>query len=843
MTKCATYSVLFLLIYCITLKNITVFAQVKEISLHDNWSVKHRYSDQWMKATVPGTIHTDLLANHKIPDPFLEANEKLVQWVDTATWDYQSKFNLGDLKFVKAWLRFEGLDTYADVYVNGKLVLTADNMFREWNVDCSSVLKVGENELLIRFYPVAKIERQKASVLPYTLPDNQRVFTRKAAYQYGWDWGPKLVTAGVWKPIVLNLQQGPLVVHDTYIQQISLNDAAAKLNVVSSVSGDLSELVRVQVFNDVTNELLGSALASGMHREGVVNTLIQINKPNLWWCNGLGDSNMYSLRVEVSSGSDKVITKKRIGLRTIELVQEPDSKGKSFYFKLNGRSVFMKGANIIPFDNFLPRVTADQYKTLVVQAKEANMNMIRVWGGGVYADDSFYDACDEQGILVWQDFMFANSMYPGDSSFYTNVKHEVQYQVIRLRNHPSLALWCGNNEISEGWFNWGWQKQFNISKADSAKIWTDYTNLFEQVIPPALAKHDVSRPYWPSSPKHGWGRKESLVEGDSHYWGVWWGLQPFEVYENKVGRFMSEYGFQGMPAVSTFKKFTTEELSLESDAVKHHQKHPTGYQTIEHYRKQWYRHPTSFENYVFQSQLLQAEGMKIAIEAHRRNMPSCMGTLFWQLNDCWPVTSWSSIDYYGKEKAVYYFVKKAFSSSLLSITSTKSKYQVYFIADTLHAQKLNLEIMLMDFDGAIKWKTSNSFQSAENSSQLIKEIDSLELTKLVPLKNGILVAEIKDAKRKLVASTHYCFSKPSELELKRGELIIKQYGKNAISLKSKTLLKNIHIEAGEGVSFSDNYVDVIPNQEIIIVVQSNLPLKQILKNIKVKSLVDTYEKP
>jgi beta-mannosidase len=835
--------IFFISVVVFTLQSPNVLSQVKAIYLHDNWSVKHHYGNEWIRATVPGTIHTDLLADNRIPDPFLEANEKLVQWVDTCTWDYQSKFSISDLNYTKAWLRFEGLDTYADVYVNGKLMLTTNNMFRQWNVDCSSVLKAGENELLIRFHPTAKIEKQKASTLSYTLPDNQRVFTRKAAYHYGWDWGPRIVTAGIWKPIVLNLQHGSLVVNDTYIQQISLNEVAAKLNVVSTVSGNLSDPVRVQVFNDVTNDLVGTSFATGMSQEGVVSTSIQINKPKLWWCNGVGEPNLYTLRVEVSSGLDKVITKKRIGLRTIELVQEPDSKGKSFYFKLNGRAVFMKGANIIPFDNFLPRVTANQYRTLVVQAKEANMNMLRVWGGGVYADDAFYDACDEQGILVWQDFMFANSMYPGDSSFYTNVKHEVEDQVVRLRNHPSLALWCGNNEISEGWFNWGWQKQFSLSKVDSSKIWQDYRILFEEIIPTTLAKHDVTRPYWPSSPKHGWGRKESLTEGDSHYWGVWWGLQPFEVYEQKVGRFMSEYGFQGMPAVSTFKKFTATELSLESDAVKHHQKHPTGYQTIEHYRKQWYRQPISFENYIFQSQLLQAEGMKIAIEAHRRNMPSCMGTLYWQLNDCWPVTSWSSIDYYGNEKAVYYFVKKAFSSAMVSIASDEKKYQVYFISDTLHAQKMSLELTLMDIDGNVKWNFVKSFQSVENNSQLLIEVDSVELARQMPLKNAILLAEIKDGKRKRVASTHFYFSKPKALELKSGDLLIKQHGKNAISLKSKTLLKNVHLEAGEGVSFSDNYVDVIPNQEVIIEVQSSIPLKEILKNLKMKSLVDTYEKP
>ena len=838
-----TFSVLILLIVATTQPSQNLAAQVIEIPLHDNWSVKHHYTNQWMKATVPGTIHTDLLDNQKIPDPFLESNENLVQWIDTCTWEYQSKFNVSDLEFSKSWINFQGLDTYADVYLNGNLILKADNMFRQWNVDCTSVLKVGENDILVRFHPVSKLEKQRASELPYTLPDNQRVFTRKAAYHYGWDWGPRFLTAGIWRPIILNLQNGSLVVKDTYVQQTLLTESAAKLNVISSVSGNLSEPVRVRVFNDDTNELLGSSIETGLTTESLINTLIQINNPKLWWCNGMGDPNLYTLRVEVTSGADRIITKTRIGLRTIELVQEPDSIGKSFYFMLNGRSVFMKGANIIPIDNFLPRVSANQYRDIVNKAREANMNMLRVWGGGVYADDAFYNACDENGILVWQDFMFANSMYPGDTAFYNNVEYEVRDQVIRLRNHPSIALWCGNNEISEGWFNWGWQKQFNLTKTDSAKICNDYKELFEELIPNTLSKYDVTRAYWPSSPRHGWGRGESLKEGDSHYWGVWWGLQPFDMYEKKVGRFMSEYGFQGMPDVKTFMKFTQDELTLESTAIKHHQKHPTGYQTIEHYRKQWYNQPSTFENYVYQSQLLQAEGMKVAIEAHRRNIPSCMGTLFWQLNDCWPVTSWSSIDYYGNEKAVYYYVKRAFANAIISVSSERRKFQVYFINDALISQELKLDLKLIDFDGNEKWRSTKSFQSLTNSSQLIIEIDSVELANMNDFKNSILIADVKDAQGNKLASAPAYFYKPKELKLKHAKVTIKQKGKSTLFIKSKTLLKNIFIEAEEGVGFSDNYFDLIPNHEYIIEVRSSLPVKQILKNIRVKSLIDTYENP
>ncbi len=336
--------------------------------------------------------------------------------------------------------------------------------------------------------------------------------------------------------------------------------------------------------------------------------------------------------------------------------------------------------------------------------------MIRIWGGGIYEDEEFYRACDENGILVWQDFMFAGSFYPADNEFLDNVKEEVKDQINRLQNHPSIALWCGNNEIDEAIVNWGYQKQFKYSKEDSLQVWKDYKKLFHEAIPNTMKQNLTPdrNLYWPSSPSIGWGHKESLTEGDSHYWGVWWGEQPFEIYNEKTGRFMSEYGFQGMPTLATTKSMFSgiSDLDLQNPTIKAHEKHARGWEIINKYMERDYKIPTGFVKYNYVSQLLQARGMKIAIEAHRRAKPYNMGTLYWQLNDCWPVVSWSSIDYSGNWKAFHYQSKRSFEPVIVSVTENKKAYEIYLISDVLKEIKADVKFELIDFEGKLLWKSN-----------------------------------------------------------------------------------------------------------------------------------------
>ena len=572
------YSIL--LIWLILLISVQTNAQNISIELNKKWQFKNQKENKWYIATVPGTVHTDLLANKLIPDPFYRDNESKLQWIDKTDWEYKTVFNVDAKTFPKKNIEliFDGLDTYADVYLNGHLILQADNMFRGWTVNVKPFIKRASNELLIKFYSAQnKVDSIAKSKLPLVLPDNNRVYVRKAQFQFGWDWGPKFVGCGIWKKIELK----------------SWN---------------------------YTTKSVGT-----------------------------------------------------IKLNSVKLIQQKDSIGTSFYFEKNGKPIYIKGANWIPADVFLPRVKKDDYRKMLISAKAANMNMLRVWGGGVYESDDFYDLCDSLGIIVWQDFMFAGGMYPGDEAFMNNVREEVKYQIERLRNHPCIVLWCGNNEVEEAWKNWGWQNQFNLHGTDSVKVWNDYERLFKDSLKKWVDEFDGTRPYVSTSPKNGWGHKESFTEGDSHYWGLWWGLEDWEVFENKTGRFVSEYGMQAMPNWNTIKNFTdSSDRYLYSPVIKSHQKASNGFKKLNHYLTRYFidsakLNKLSLENYTYLTQCLQYYILKNSIAVHRSKYPTNMGTLLWQLNDCWPVTSWSITDYSRQPKAAWYAVKEAYRDDVLPV--------------------------------------------------------------------------------------------------------------------------------------------------------------------------------
>jgi len=551
-----------------------ISAQNISIEINKNWKFHKAGEGKWFNATVPGTVHTDLLANKLIPDPFFRNNENKLQWIDKADWEYKTFFNVSprDLAKKEIELVFDGLDTYADVYLNNNLILQADNMFRGWTINVKPYLRQSGNELKIRFSSAQnKVDSIAKSKLPLVLPDNNRVYVRKAQFQFGWDWGPKFVGCGIWKKIRL------------------------------LAGTDLHKLPPISSYFNATR-----------------------------------------------------------------LVQNKDSIGTSFHFEEEGLPFYVKGANWIPADVFLPRVTKDVYRKLLISAKDANMNMLRVWGGGVYEDDAFYDLCDSLHIMVWQDFMFAGGMYPADNAFMQNVKEEVRYQVERLRHHSCIALWCGNNEIDEAWNNWGWQDQFNLHGTDSAKVWHDYKRLFEDSLKAWVNEFDGTRSYVPSSPMHGWGHDESFKEGDSHYWGLWWGLEDWEAFKTKTGRFVSEYGMQAMPNMSTIDKFTLpEDRKPSSPIIQSHQKASDGFKKLNYYLTHYFidssrLNKLSLEDYTYLTQCLQYYILKNSIAIHRSKYPTNMGTLLWQLNDCWPVTSWSITDYSRQPKAAWYAVREGY---------------------------------------------------------------------------------------------------------------------------------------------------------------------------------------
>ncbi len=845
-------------------------AQVIEKKLNTlSWQFKKQLEAKWYKASVPGTVHTDLFNNKLIPDPFYGTNEKQLQWIENENWEYKSILKISKQEFIQQHLelQFDGLDTYAKIYLNDSLILTTDNMFRTWTVDIKKAAHIGNNSLKIIFESAVKKGKEEASKLNYTLPGDEKVFTRKAQYQYGWDWGPRFVTCGIYKDVKLVSWNEAKIISIKNIQK-TLNDSIAELEFSCEIKSDVDANAYIDIIQSDTKDNSGQrttkiALKKGIHSYSIHYT---IKNPSRWWSNGLGFPFMYDFKISLSYNSIFLDSKyTSIGLRTIELIQDKDSIGSSFYFKLNGIPVFMKGANYIPSDIFLTRLKKENYQAEIKNAVDANMNMLRVWGGGVYADDEFYNQCDLNGILVWQDFMFACAMYPGDKQFMNNVAAEATEQVERLRNHPSIALWCGNNEVDEGWQNWGWQKQYNYSQKDSSEIALNNTIIFDYLLKDIVNIHDGSRAYWASSPSIGWGHKESLLNGDSHYWGVWWGMEPFENYKTKTGRFVSEYGFQGMPNLNTlmkiglFPKRNKKDILVEdqyasdiyphlidSTILKAHQKHPTGYQTIKTYMERDYKVPQHrIEHFTYVSQLLQAEGMKTAIEAHRRAKPYCMGTLYWQLNDCWPVTSWSTIDYYNTWKASQYQVKQLYKDIIISIEEKKDSCNVFIISDLNYQPDYDfLTIELIDFSGKLLWTNSQIVKIEANSSKsyftfnksILKQYDS----KMVILKCSIgqFEGHISD-----IVSLHY-FVKPKDLALTKGNVEIIENiceQRQCITIKSDVLLKNVMISIeGETFNLSDNYFDVLPNEAKTVYLPKFFRIKNLKKKIKLVSLVDTY---
>ena len=554
---------ILLSIYLLLL-NMNMFAQT--VTLKSGWTYKRVGDNTSYKTGSTSTIHTSLFNNKLIPDPFYRDNEKTLQWIADENWEYDTHFDVkNNIKtFPKVLLKFEGLDTYTDIFLNEVKILSTDNMFRTYTVDVKPWLKVKNNILRIVFYSAKKVTDSLAKQSNLLRPcENNRNYARKAQYNFGWDWAPCFITCGVWRPVKL-------------------------------IYGEDVKPAKAQY-------------------------------------------------------------------APVKLIQEKDSIGQSFYFTVNGNPTFMKGAIWIPADVFLPRVTKQKYRQLLLAAKEAHFNMLRVWGGGIYEDDAFYDLCDSLGIYVWQDFMFAGAMYPGDSRFLENVKQEVTDNILRLRKHKCIVLWCGNNEIDEAWHNWGWQEQFHITSADSTWLWNDYRKLFHELIPSLIKQYDPGRQYIASSPLYGWGRQESMTHGDSHYWGMWWGMDSISIMTKKIPRFMSEYGMQAMPNMESVKKFAANsDMDTSSIVMKIHQKHPTGFKTLKNYLQMEKIPVTDFASFIVATQELQSLALETAINAQLHSKGRCMGSLLWQFNDCWPVCSWSIVDYYGRKKKGYETVKKLY---------------------------------------------------------------------------------------------------------------------------------------------------------------------------------------
>jgi len=738
----------------LSLLSFSCFAQNKSLNLSSlKWTFNIGSSHISFPARVPGCQYTDLLHNKLIANPYEDSSFAFMQAIAKIPFTYNTHFEVSENDLAKAnpILIFKGLDTYAKVYLNGQLILSANNMHRSWSCEVKPWLKVGLNFLSIRFEPITAVTEQLAKKQKYTLPGGEYVFVRKAAYQFGWDWATRFLTAGIWKDIELVWQAENEIKHTQFVLH-SLTDSLAKASykIVLSKPAQANTTVELNINH---KEIKKVAVVASGQKEVTID--FEIVDPHFWWCNGMGSAYLYEASLTLNSNHQELDqTKTTFGLRTLEWVQTPDDSGSSFYLKLNGYPVFMKGANWVPANSFLSEVNKENYTHLLQLAADANLNMLRVWGGGVYEQDEFYEQCDKQGILVWQDFMFACAMYPGDTAFMSNVAAEAEEQIIRLRNHPSLALWCGNNESDEGWHNWGWQKQYGYSYVDSSEIWHNYQILFHQLLPSKVEKLDAARYYHPSSPANGWGRAKAYKTGDVHYWGVWWGDEPFKKYEEKVGRFVSEYGFQGFPSsVLLHRYLETSDLHLTSPNLLAFQKHPRGFELIKAQMvREGIKPNDSLLVFAHQSALLQAKGIEMAIDAHRRNMPYCMGSLFWQWNDCWPSISWSAIDFIGKPKPVYYAVKRAFKPIRQQCIITKDSVQFLLISDQVDSLLVTAKIQIYDVTGqsllvqtehlSIGWGVNSML--LPNVAAFVNTKDTTLLLMRIEVKEGEKVIDTRD---------------------------------------------------------------------------------------------------
>jgi len=825
----------------------------------------------WHAAQVPGVVQTDLLKNSLIPDPFDRDNEFRLQWIGLTDWEYQTTFQVdaGTLGRQHLDLVFGGLDTLADVYLNETLILHADNMFRHWRIPAKKLLKSGPNTLRIVFFsPVEKMLPYVKS-LPYVLPSisthnfgNEEdiataPYTRKAPYEYGWDWGPRFLTEGIWQSIRLEAWDGMRIenfhIHQrTITKDQALVDAEVEIEAGASSKATLmlshSELGGASV-NDATQPI---QLDAGMNH---ITLPIRISSPKLWYPLGYGAQDRYQFSAVITIGKEKtgketaVHADVKTGLRSVELRRVADQWGKSFEFVVNGIEVYAKGADVIPFDSFPNRVTPAIHRQILESARDAHMNMVREWGGGYYESDDFFDICDELGIMVWQEFMFGGDMVPGDTAFRESVRQEAIDQVTRLRDHPSIVIWCGNNEVETGWHHWGDRQEFKeaISPATRDWVWQNYMVIFDDILKSAVAKYGDAAAYWPSSPSADFEDiPDNQHNGDMHYWQVWHQQAPASDYTKQFPRFMTEYGFQSFPEMRTIKTFANkpEDFDLRSVVMQAHQKNKGGNERILTYMLREYREPKDFASYVYLSQVQQAEIIKIGAEHLRRQRPRTMGGLYWQLNDCWPVASWASIDYYGRWKALNYYARRFYDDVLVSPFLHEDKVDVYVVNDKLQAMNGTVHVRLLDFDGKVLFEQSQDVSIPAQSSAIYLTLNKPDLAAKADLNKSFLVVDLQTGGSKISQNSVF-FNVTHDLALPVSPKIDVSWSQTAggmtVTLKSAQLARDVYLSFGDNdVRFSDNYFDLLPNEPVTITLKTAASGDQLKQALQVTSLSDAF---
>ncbi|MFT4257064.1 MAG: glycoside hydrolase family 2 TIM barrel-domain containing protein [Pseudoxanthomonas sp.] len=833
----------------------------------------HAEAAQWRAATVPGTVHTDLLANGLIADPYVGAPEAGLQWIGLTDWEYRTNFDAAAdaLEDARSDLVFEGLDTFAEVFLNGEKLLDADNAFRTWRVPVQGKLRASGNELRIVFRsPIAKLLPQ-VQAMPHKIAGNYPSpygdeptdamtgnFARKPGYHYGWDWGPRYVTAGVSKPIRLQSWDA-LRIDNLQLRQDKVDTARAELTAIATIDVARAGNYRLQLWQVAPNGQRTRAMRRDIAVVAGTNAVslpLQIDRPQLWYPAGYGAQPLYRYELEIADQKGVVAqTAARTGLRSVELRRDADDKGRGFAFMVNGIPVFAKGANAIPFDMFAPRVTEAQLRRVLQSAVDANMNMIRNWGGGYYQSDEFFDIADELGLLVWQDFMFGGGMQPGwDDDFRENVKAEARDQVRRLRNHPSIVLWCGNNEEEIAWKHWG-RGERDLRAADPAfaeKVWNGYVQIFDRDLRKIVEEEGGGIRYWASSPSDDLvGVADTPASGDMHYWQVWGNKAlPPTAYLDVTPRFMSEYGLQGWPVLRTISAFARpEEQGIDAPVIRAHQKFMAGAgnERLLHYVRMEFGEPKDFADFVYLGQAMQAEGIELAALHHRASRPYTMGSLFWQLNDVWPGASWSSMDWFGRWKMLHFHARRFFAPvAVAALRNAQGKTQVSLLNDRTDARNGELRLRVMSLDGEVLRDERKPVALPPLSASAIASYDDADLLAGADGKTRVavfdLVVEGEPASRGVVyftAAKHIAWPAPEvDAQLRRdGDGLV-------LDLHAKRMTRALWIDFGAiDADLSDNALTLLPGERVSLRVTSDADLPRLRDALTLRSLADTLASP
>ncbi|MDE7476692.1 MAG: glycoside hydrolase family 2 protein [Lachnospiraceae bacterium] len=845
------------------------------LDLKGKWNLKDDKGAMLCAVEVPGTVISGLYAAGKIENPYYRENEYEVRKLFWKDYQFVRSFMVDRELLTRKELALvcKGLDTLAQIFINGKEIACTDNMHRTYTFPIKDYVREGENEICITFHSVLRFienypykENKTIQYVPCgAMKGNQLV--RKGHSMFGWDWGPQLVDAGIWRDIYIEGNTGAKI-EDVRIRQYHEKDGGVHVRTTIALSGavgleqsDAAVIVTLAEKKDgVVSEKIATVTAK--HADGVTagsccsdiyEAEIVVENPKLWWPNGYGEQPLYQLTAAITLDTNSIVgqtVKKTIGLRTLTISQEADEWGNEFAFIVNGVKIFTKGGNYIPEDAVYPWIKKEQQEYLLKCCVRANFNCVRVWGGGYYPSDTFYDLCDEYGLIVWQDLMYACNVYDVTDDFAATVRQETIDNVRRIRHHASLGLWCGNNEIESAWHHWGdFQKESMYLRAD-------YIKLFEDILPKALREADEVTFYWPSSPSSGgcFDEPDSDRRGDVHYWDVWHGQKPFSDYQKYYFRFCSEFGFQSFPCLKTVETYTMEkDRNIFSKVMESHQKNDAANGKMLYYVSENFRYPKDFKSLLYVTQVLQGMAIKSGVDHWRQNRGRCMGTLYWQINDNWPVASWASIDYYGRWKALHYMAAKFYAPVAVSIQKTQDSISVWLENETFAEQKCIVSLCVRDmaFDIVKEWK-ANAQVEPLSSKELISCLFKAEFvdTGFAHADNLFLEAEVVLADGTVLTDTDTIMPY-KHMELPKPHFtteVSESENGFEIAVHSDVFAPFVEMDfADSDVIFSDNFFTISNDKPVTVrldkkdIIRGNFAdAMDLQKRLGLMSVADTY---